>query len=134
MRQNCLGYALGIVNADSISEVHERTFELEKPDPVKCFLKKLHDLGFVAKEIPCSDFPQQKNQSIIACWGLFPYLDKCFGFTSYVYDFHVARRELDGSWTHKQGWDCPPEPITIDYLTETYGCTPYFFSIQKKVP
>lgn len=133
MRQNCLGYALGITG-NITSEIYGRTFELENPNPVECFLEKLDELGYIATKVSSNASPLEANQLIIAFWGFFPYVDKSMGFTSYVYDFHVARQEHDGGWTHKWGWDCNPEPTTIGFLIEEYGSVPYFFSIRKKAP
>ena len=51
-------------------------------------------------------------------------------------DFHVCRRELDGSWVHKPGWKCPPEQIVTqeqwDEITSDFGSKYVLFAAKSE--
>ena len=98
---NCLAFALGLDYAD----VHREYFGLPTCLDLKTYLKRVCDnVGIRYREIDSCDEAKEDEMII-----------KGYEFTRYTdnkKDFHVIRRELDGTWVHKEGWENMPCEIT----------------------
>lgn len=114
---NCFGFAIGdIESLDSLEA--SKKFNMDNTLPIaKAVLKKFRELGY---ELPrqISTVNEAHSNEIVL---------KFFDFTAYPvktpfmgeldepeihWDFHVVRREVDGTWVHKPGWRKPPCAIT----------------------
>lgn len=73
------------------------------------------------------------DEYVIGAWGYFRYYIGGF----YLFDFHFIRRDIDGKWYHKPGWELPPREI-VDWQTELEEWLeegePVYFAIKKKSP
>ena len=133
-RQNCLGYVLNIYDHHgNTAQLFPRTFQLENPNIFKCLAEKFNELGYelqqMSKNVPIRT---SQDQIILAFWGLFPIVEKCLWWKKYIYDFHFARLENDGSWAHKMGWNVFPERSSIEELNFIYDFEAKFLLICKK--
>jgi len=101
MDTNCLAFALGLPYAD----VNRDTFRFPKNSNLEEELQKwFSSLGLEYRKINSID--EAKNDEIII---------QCFEYILALYgkrDYHLIRRNLDGTWVHKQGWEEAPCQIT----------------------
>lgn len=104
---NCLGFALGLTEpASKRSSVYNLD---ERFNIADAFKAKLNELGLeIPHQVDSTDEIQPGEYGIMVL-GFKPYVvpNPFVGNLTY-YDFHVVRRELDGNWVHKPGWDEPP--------------------------
>lgn len=48
-------------------------------------------------------------------------------------NFHVIRRELDGTWVHKQGWyNAPKQILDWKYINTLFPHTVCIFAVKKR--
>jgi len=108
---NCLSFALGITESFGFSDA--KLLDDTNPQPIgKSFISKVNSLGFDTsgfRQISSESEAEFGKDYIFKIYGFFEFLNECFG-TYWVDDgdYHICRRELDGSWVHKFGWDEPP--------------------------
>lgn len=106
---NCFGFALGITNPVSKSE---SIYNLDHNFPIpEAFLQKVDELGYDLKQLRQINSINEAHDDefVIKVFDFKPFqIRRPFvGWTLY-WTYHVVRRELDGTWVHKQGWDEPP--------------------------
>ena len=101
---NCLGFGIG--NTTPVRE-SEELYVLDHHLPIaEAFLKKLTEMGY-------EDLPRQIQSVDEVKDG--EYVIMVYDFTEYHvknpftgwethWDYHVVRRELNGTWVHKPGW------------------------------
>lgn len=102
---NCLAFALGqLKSVSSMSELYNLDYLL----PIdKAFEKKVERFGFDNLRRIHSIKELHENEYGFIVFGFKKYkisLEISKTFLNY-YDFHVIRRELDGTWVHKPGWN-----------------------------
>ena len=133
---NCFGFGIG--NTTPVRE-SEDLYNLDHHLPIdEAFLAKLSELGY-------EELPRQIQSVDEAKDGEFVIM--VFDFTEYRYkhpfmgwetrwDYHVVRRELDGTWVHKPGWDEMPCEICTDAdweaIYDEFGREYVLFAVAEK--
>lgn len=143
---NCLAFALGldfpdpnyhnfygsfgsICNAEHLftqSKIADRnTIE-------KVFIETCQLLGLACRVIS-SPNDASSFEYIIGFFGMYPCMhsNTWREDVRYQYDFHVIRRNLDGTWVHKPGWYDKPEKIEWKCLQLVYPERPLYFAVSK---
>lgn len=139
---NCFGFAIG--DTESLETKDSQTkFNMDGSLPIdKAFYQKLEELGY-------DELPRQISTVEEANPG--EYVLEVFDFTKYTYrtpfmgelddpivyyDFHVIRREPDGTWVHKPGWKDQPCKIqtAADWndIYNEFGCKYVLFAVTAK--
>ena len=102
---NCLAFALGqLKSVSSMSELYNLDYLL----PIdKAFEKKVEGFGFDNLRRIHSIKELIENEYGFIVFGFKPYKVtlQISKISLTYYDFHVIRRELDGTWVHKPGWN-----------------------------
>lgn len=104
---NCLAFALGIKNP---KRKHRYVLKMTAEPMETIFLKKVKKLGFnpqIFKQID-QDKEKEKKGYVIRVYGFEPEETE----DGIMYDFHVIRREPNGQWVHKPGFDYLPRKVT----------------------
>lgn len=130
---NCLGFAIGyteslrgnrgcLLNLDSSFEIGT------------AFAKKMWELGYEVPRRIRTISDAQPNEYVVAVYGFYyyKYWELGHGWVDED-DFHLIRRELDGTWVHKEGWRKEPEIVTEKIWTEiecVYGNNPALFAFE----
>lgn len=112
-KSNCLAFAIGDTrNPDSFEDGFDldHNFKIEE-----AFLKKLTQLGY--DELPhqiekIEDALPNEYVFLLFDWTEYNQKVPCLNFWVTSWDYHVARRELDGTWVHKPGWKDSPCEIS----------------------
>jgi len=109
-KTNCLAFALGLSTSgcdfDSFASCNP---ELPQPDFSEIFERLLDELGLEWRRLTNLE-DTNSDEFVIRIYGFYKFKD----FMGYdVYDFHVIRRELDGTWVHKP--DFKESPCEIDF-------------------
>ena len=108
---NCLAFVLGLKKIKR----SKKQYCLEMTaDPIETiFLRKVRKLGFNPKKFRIITQEQEKttNGYIIRLYGFAPeeVIDE-----GIHYDFHLIRREPNGTWVHKPGFRYRPRKISKD--------------------
>lgn len=105
---NCLDFATGY-----IPPVKSRNqSDLDSSFPIaEAFLKKLSERGYELPRQIQDESEAHEGECILKVFDFtdfeqqHPYFKD---FTITFKDFHVCRRELNGTWVHKPGWEEPP--------------------------
>ena len=108
-KSNCLAFAIGDTrNPDSFEDGFDldHNFKIEE-----AFLKKLTQLGY--DELPhhiekIEDALPNEYVFLLFDWTEYKQKVPCLNFWVTSWDYHVVRRELDGTWVHKHGWKDSP--------------------------
>lgn len=133
---NCLAFALGIVKP---RENHDE-YDLEYPMTIsEAFINSWQKVGFDSNTLrKISSIDEAKPDE---------YLFKVYDWTPYYqnvpfmgrvrfWNFHVLRRELDGSWVHKPGWDDDPEEVASkqqwDEIENEFGSKYVLFAAKSE--
>lgn len=110
---NCLGFAIG--HEESFERYEERTVCLDHCLEIgESFIAKLKALSYnVPRRIKGID-EVKGNEFVIAVFGFASYqtFKQFSGIVGVEDDFHLVRRELDGTWVHKPGWNQSPRVVT----------------------
>jgi len=104
---NCLGFAIG--NTIPVRESEDLYVLNHKRTISEAFFEKLTELGYEHPRQINSVEDAYSNEFILMVFDFSEYHRKhmFMGWETH-WNYHVARRELDGSWVHKPGWDEPP--------------------------
>ena len=113
---NCLAFALGLTKVDcDYDSFVSWNPEFPKPKFSAVFERLLNELGFEWRNL---ENPEKANSDefIIQIYGFykFPFLNDT------LLDFHVIRRELDGTWIHKPSFNDSPCKIDFEVFHEEY--------------
>lgn len=121
---NCLAFALGLDYAD----VYREYFGLPTCLTLKEYLERIYrEVGIKYREISSCE-EAKEDEIIIKGYEFIRCLDGKRGF-------HVIRRQLDGTWVHKEGWEYMPCEIinwtnfNLFYPKEAVSC---MFAIKKE--
>ena len=109
---NCVGFAIG--NTTEVKEA-KSNYDLDFKYPIdEAFKVKLSELGYSTSNLRKIESLEDANpdEFIFKIYGFNKYTVIRFGIRIPYYDFHVVRRELDGTWVHKPGWNDAPCIIT----------------------
>ena len=134
IKTNCLGFALGLnFQFEHLEKCDlEPVFIDEIPDTVASFQKKLKEFDFEQLE-QISSIEDNKNRYVFMLFKFRKCLVNSFGCRYYVYDYHITRRELDGTWVHKPGWNAPPCEIKgeddWEEIFDEFGREYYLFAL-----
>lgn len=115
LRTNSLSFALGLPFDDPKSEFFEHLLDKK---PVTKLETLLNSLGFAYRRI-CNMKELKKNEYGFV---LYHYTFKtkrhfrCYAVPYKTEKIHLARIELDGTWTHKFGWDCDASITTPEEI------------------
>ena len=118
---NCLGFAIGICEP-----VNKTSYEYDLDGRLsisEAFTKKVTELGFEVPRQIDSVEEAKDNEFVLLVFDFTPHTIN-YPFVGHVtyYDYHVVRRELDGTWVHKPGWYKPPCKVTNwEELVEEFG-------------
>ena len=133
---NCFGFAIG--NTDPVTE-SSTIYNMDHHLPIaEAFLRKLSELGY--EEFPRQIQPVEEahgDEYVIMVFDFteYPYHHPLLGLTT-EWDYHVVRREVDGTWVHKPGWKEPPCKICTDTdwedLYEEFGSQYVLFAVAAK--
>lgn len=111
---NCLGFAVGYT--DAMTNVDQ--FNLDEHFPIaESFERKLIELGYERLPRRIQEVSEAHDgEYVIMVFDFTPYRVKDFFLREWVthMDFHVARREPDGTWVHKPGWKDKPCEIRTE--------------------
>ncbi len=105
---NCLAFALGITEP---VRLHSSMYDLDSCSPIfAAFYKKFSELFGSSESLRQLNSIEEakKNEYVFMVFDFTSYITKRYGMEITLYDFHVARRELDGRWVHKPGWSESP--------------------------
>lgn len=131
---NCLGFLFGQTRG---KHTLHRSVDIDtgRPlnpydTPVKAFIEKASDLGFSVKQVSTEEETIGKT----ACWlwGWSTYYSMFEGTVKYD-DFHVVRKNSDGTFEHKPNGHEPAEEIKdFKEFTEKHykDKIPYIFVIE----
>ena len=124
---NCLGFAIGstknINGINYFSLNHNFTID-------EAFIKKIKSLGYTNIPRRIENLEEAKpNEYVFKVIGFKEkkdYFDSILELKACrkIFDFHVLRRELDGTWVHKPGWFNPPCSICEEdwaWIYESFG-------------
>ena len=110
---NCLGFAIG--HEESFERYKERTVCLDNRLEIgEAFITKLKGLGYkIPRRINGID-EANDEEFVIAVFGFASYqtFKQFCGIVEVEDDFHLVRRELDGTWVHKPGWYQAPRVVS----------------------
>jgi len=144
---NCLAFALGLDMPDpdstrffgnfySISHPDANWEEKAKIPPAvfaMYFAETCKLLGLSSLRIHGPD-SASPDEYVIALYGPYDYVNtKCSTIekTVYGHDFHLVRRNLDGTWVHKEGWSSKPEIVEWKCLSILYPERPMYFAVKQ---
>lgn len=111
---NCLGFGIG--NTTPVLK-SEDLYVLDHHVPIaEAFLKKLTEMGYekLPRQIQYVD-EAKDDEFVIMVFDFteFRYKHPFMGWETH-WDYHVVRREADGTWVHKPGWNEPPCEIRTE--------------------
>jgi len=116
---NCLAFALGLSMADTFYNIYTvRYSPFSKLEDLIEYLLNISSLEY--RKI--DSFDEAENDEFI--------IQARKTDTS---NFHVIRRNLDGTWVHKKGWYNAPTQITNwKYIDSLYPIIAATFAVKKK--
>lgn len=114
-KTNCLAFALGLNIGDcDFGNLVYSNPEIPTPTFSKIFERLLNELGLEWRRIDSVE-QSSSDEYVIQIYGFYPVRRLFYTFM----DFHVIRRELDGSWVHKPDFKELPSPIDwVDFRKE----------------
>lgn len=117
---NCIGFSLGICEPVRSSS---SKFDLDSTYPIEiAFQKKVKELGYEPPRQIASVNEAKENEYVLLVFDFTPYTVNSWGTKVTFADFHVVRRELNGSWVHKPGWkESPCEVNNWEELFKEFG-------------
>jgi len=111
---NCLDFATGHI----LSTKTRNDSDLDYSFPIaEAFLKKLSERGYELPRQIQDESEAREGECILKVFDFTDFEQEhplWKGETITFKDFHVVRRELDGTWVHKPGWDDSPCEIRTD--------------------
>lgn len=131
---NCFAFALGITEP---VRKHLLTYDLNSSLSIDlAFMRKVEELGFgsIPRKIISVD-DAKPNEYVFLVFDFTYYNTNVFGMEVTLMDFHIVRRELDGSWVHKPGWDenpCKLEEADWTGIFREFGNKYVLFALQEE--
>lgn len=129
-KNNCLAFSAGQTGPGDYTLYRQIDPDTGRPinpkdTPCKPFIHKMKQYGFKLREVKTE--AETEGKIAFWLWGWFCYRD-LFGKLHYD-DFHVIRRNPDGSFEHKPDGTKPAEPTSLEAIQNVYGYTekPYIF-------
>lgn len=104
---NCLGFALGL--CESVPEQSTKYNLDSRLSIEQSFLLKVKELGFEPPRLISSieEVKEGEYAFMVFDFKLHKEFHPFVGWLNY-WDYHVVRREPNGTWVHKPGWNEPP--------------------------
>lgn len=112
VKTNCFGFAIGHTEPLEIWKVNN--LDLNPIQEVGgAFESKLRGLGYKVPRRISKLVEANEDEFVLAVFGFASYEIKLrFRKQMVIGDFHVVRRELDGTWVHKPGWYQAPRGVS----------------------
>ncbi len=136
---NCFGFAIG--NTDNTTEI-KKTYNLNPYMPLAdSFLSKLKKLGYTNLPRKIDRLEDAKTSEYIFMLYGFKWIrvrhDSILGFShgKKYPDYHILRREPNGIWVHKPGWDKKPRLVSSSdwaYLQRNFGHNYVLFALDSE--
>jgi len=115
---NCFGFAIGDTKSYDTTFITPTDFNMDGNFPIaKAFHKTLSFLGYdeLPRQISSLEEAAPNEYVFMIFWNgqyllQIPFSEereKCW-------NYHIVRRELDGTWVHKPGWEDKPCQICTD--------------------
>lgn len=125
---NCLAFSFGQICPGDYTLYRAIDPDTGKPfnrydTPVESFIQKAKSFGFNIRQVESE--AETKGKLAFFLWGWFAYKD-LYGKFHYD-DFHVARKNPDGSFEHKPDFDSPADKTSLENLQKEYFESPYIF-------
>ena len=121
---NCYSYAVGVTMPDKTGKLYypggisNMPVMYDKRFLLRFLKSDLRLLGVYAKEISLDKAKEEmrEGKQVIA-----------FFYSSFESDFHFLRKDRDGGWSHKRGYEKHPEKVEYDYeeYFESYDLVAY---------
>jgi len=112
---NCFAFVFGITeNQTSMFELISRDPDGERIKIEKAFISQAKKFGIDLKQV--NSLEEAKGKDAFILWGWYRNIP-LFGISD---DFHVARKNSDGTFEHKAGFGEPAENTTLEKLTKEY--------------
>lgn len=144
---NCLAFALGLDLPDpNCTQFYGSFYSISHPDanfeekekiPPAVFAMYFTDtckvLGLNCRRITTPN-DATADEYVMALWGMYSKPDNkrsTITKTVYSHDYHVIRRNLDGTWIHKEGWSSRPEVVEWKCLSLLYPERPMYFAVKQ---
>lgn len=131
-KTNCLAFALGQTEGSENSVFS--VYNLEHHDRLgnqilisDSFKMSAERFGLKVKEVNTLEETNGKFAFIV--WGWYP-VHQVFGGVEYS-DFHVLRRNPDGSYEHKPDWYEPATLTTLDEVLMDYSESFHIFVLEQ---
>ena len=125
---NCLGFAIGV----------EKLLHLYRPTdpdtgrpinpmdtPVKSFIKTLSKFSINVRQV--ESIEETDGKTAFWLWGWYKY----YTWDGMRYDdFHVVRKNADGTFEHKPDGHRPASKVDLADVSAEYEETPYIFIVE----
>lgn len=137
---NCFGFAIGDTESLDTTFITPTKFNMDGNFPIaKAFHKTLSFLGYDELPRQISTLEEATpNEYIFMIFvdGKYslqiPFMEE----REVCWDYHIVRRELDGTWVHKPGWKDKPCEICTDADWEAihneFGHEYVLFAVMEK--
>lgn len=118
IQTNCIAYALGLPIDDPKCVFFGR---LLSEDPITKLIDTFDSLGLCYRQITSEAEIKENEYGIVLYHYFYKTIRKCFGceWSEETEEIHLARIELDGTWTHKFGWNYDASTTTPEEIHGT---------------
>ncbi len=122
---NCLAYAIGVKSPDYAKGryfpggLSGATYFLIPELIIPRFKSDLYRLGISCKQIEESEARKKTSDGVQIIAIFYSEIEK---------DFHVIRKDKEGGWSHKLGYELPPKKMNYHYekvINSTYELVAY---------
>lgn len=110
---NCLGFAVGHIESCGLLKRGKMKLDCSL-EIGNAFISRLKSLGYNLPRRISGMEEANSDEFVIAVFGFSNYqlYEQFQGIVSIEGDFHLVRRELDGTWVHKPGWIQRPRRVS----------------------
>ncbi len=120
---NCLGFAIGVEEVVVLDRYRDPdTGRYFDNSPVNSFVETLKRYGIRVRQV--SSIEETNGKTAFWLWGWYAY--RSLWGMEYD-DFHVARRNPDGSFEHKPDDKEPAAKVSLEDITKEYSEEPFIF-------
>lgn len=128
---NCLTYSLRLPEDEvTHSRVENLDWLLPPIEALSLFSKKYHRN---VRLLENKDSELIKGEWKIAFFGYIP-INRDYEGRPTMYDYHLVRKNSDGTWSHRKTWDADPDRIDMEEMSAEYtkiGYPPMYFAIRE---
>ena len=140
VRTNCFGFAIGDTESLNSTFFTSIKFNMDGTLPInEAFHKKLRELGYdeLPRQISTLD-EATSNEYVFMVLASEKYSLQIpfMGERELCWNYHVVRREPDGTWVHKPGWKDSPCEISTEAdwedIYNEFGRKYVLFAVAEK--